>query len=167
MGNVIRAEVSENNPYWIEKHRYYELKHFCLQYPIWKKVYASLDGLSGHSTNFTTMVVSSTLGDPTARIGIAKTYYSDRIKMIERTVMQTDSSLGIYILQGVTEGWSYDIIKARLEIPCCKDTYYELYRRFFWLLNKERGWKRAIKTTPIMKGEWYLWRILSLTMLKK
>lgn len=139
MGNIIRAEVSENNPYWIEKHRYYELKHFCLQYPIWKKVYASLDGLSGHSTNFTTMVVSSTLGDPTARIGIAKTYYSDRIKMIERTVMQTDSSLGIYILQGVTEGWSYDIIKARLEIPCCKDTYYELYRRFFWLLNKERG----------------------------
>ncbi len=139
MGNVIRAEVSENNPYWIEKHRYYELKHFCLQYPIWKKVYASLDGLSGHSTNFATMVVSSTLGDPTARIGIAKTYYSDRIKMIERTAMQTDSSLGIYILQGVTEGWSYDIIKARLEIPCCKDTYYELYRRFFWLLNKERG----------------------------
>lgn len=139
MGNVIRAEVSENNPYWIEKHRYYELKHFCLQYPIWKKVYASLDGLSGHSTNFTTMVVSSTLGDPTARIGIAKTYYSDRIKMIERTVMQTDSSLGIYILQGVTEGWSYDIIKARLEIPCCKDSYYNLYRRFFWLLNKERG----------------------------
>ena len=139
MGNVIRAEVSENNPYWIEKHRYYELKHFCLQYPIWKKVYASLDGLSGHSTNFTPMVVSSTLGDPTARIGIAKTYYSDRIKMIERTVMQTDSSLGIYILQGVTEGWSYDIIKARLEIPCCKDSYYNLYRRFFWLLNKERG----------------------------
>lgn len=33
MGNIIRAEVSENNPYWIEKHRYYELKHFCLQYP--------------------------------------------------------------------------------------------------------------------------------------
>lgn len=28
MGNIIRAEVSENNPYWIEKHRYYELKHF-------------------------------------------------------------------------------------------------------------------------------------------
>lgn len=139
MGTTLRAELSEKNPYWIEKHRYYELKHFCLQYPIWKKVYASLDGLSGHSTSFTTMVVSSTLGDPTAKIGIAKTYYSDRIKMIERTAMQTDPSLSIYILQGVTEGWSYDILKARLEIPCCKDTYYELYRRFFWLLNKERG----------------------------
>lgn len=37
MGTTLRAELSEKNPYWIEKHRYYELKHFCLQYPIWKK----------------------------------------------------------------------------------------------------------------------------------
>ena len=29
MGNIIRAEVSENNPYWIEKHRYYELNIFA------------------------------------------------------------------------------------------------------------------------------------------
>lgn len=42
MGNIIRAEVSENNPYWIEKHRYYELKHFCLQYPTWKRNYVML-----------------------------------------------------------------------------------------------------------------------------
>lgn len=48
MGNIIRAEVSENNPYWIEKHRYYELKHFCLQYPTWKRNYVSLEGLSSH-----------------------------------------------------------------------------------------------------------------------
>ena len=63
MGTTLRAELSEKNPYWIEKHRYYELKHFCLQYPIWKKIYRSLDGFSGHSTSFTTMVVSSTSGD--------------------------------------------------------------------------------------------------------
>ena len=43
-----------------------------------------------------------------------------------------------YILKGVTEGWSYDILKARSNIPCCKDVYYNLYRRFFWLLNKAR-----------------------------
>ncbi len=139
MATTIRAELSEKNPYWIEKHRYYELKHFCLQYPIWKKIYQSLDGLSGHSTDFTTMVVNSTLGDPTAKIGMVKAYYSERMKMLEQTASRTDETLGIYILNGVTEGWSYDILKARLGIPCCKDTYYELYRRFFWLLSKERG----------------------------
>lgn len=26
MGTVIRAEISANNRYWVEKHRYYELK---------------------------------------------------------------------------------------------------------------------------------------------
>ena len=35
-------------------------------------------------------------------------------------------------------GISYDHLKARTGIPCCKDVYYDLYRRFFWLLSKER-----------------------------
>lgn len=48
MGTVIRSELSRKNPYWIEKHRYYELKHFCLQYPIWKQSYSSLGGLSSN-----------------------------------------------------------------------------------------------------------------------
>ena len=51
MGTTIRPELSEKNPYWIEKHRYYELKHFCLQYPIWRKAYSVLDGYS--TTNCT------------------------------------------------------------------------------------------------------------------
>lgn len=34
MSTLIRPEVSEKNKYWIDKHRHYELKHFCLQYPL-------------------------------------------------------------------------------------------------------------------------------------
>lgn len=138
MATTIRAELSEKNPYWIEKHRYYELKHFCLQYPVWRKAYNALDGLSKRPSDLAMFVATSTLGDPTAKCGMAKAFYSHRTDMLERIAEQTDNVLGSYILKGVTEGWSYDILKARLEIPCCKDTYYELYRRFFWLLNKER-----------------------------
>ena len=47
MSTTIRPEVSEKNKYWIERHRYYELKHFCLQYYIWKRAYSALDGLNG------------------------------------------------------------------------------------------------------------------------
>ena len=46
MSVKVRSELSKKNKYWIERHRYYELKHFCLQYPIWKKAYAALDGFS-------------------------------------------------------------------------------------------------------------------------
>mgnify|MGYP000274778860 CR=1 FL=1 len=138
MGTTIRPELSEKNPYWIEKHRYYELKHFCLQYPIWRKAYSLLDGYANPPKDLASFVVTSTLGDPTAKCAMAKTYYSERTDMVERVAEQTDRELAEYILKAVTEGWSYDILKARLEIPCCKDVYYELYRRFFWLLNKER-----------------------------
>lgn len=51
MATEIRPELSEKNPYWIGKHRYYELKHFCLQYPIWKKAYNALLGLRLSSTS--------------------------------------------------------------------------------------------------------------------
>ena len=137
MGTVIRAELSEKNKYWIEKHRYYELKHFCLQYPIWKKIYDSIDGLDKRQIN----MVNSATGckeDLTAKRAIEKAYYSDRINMIERAAADAEPELAKYIIKGVTEGVSYDHLKARLEIPCSKDMYYDCYRRFFWLLNKAR-----------------------------
>lgn len=55
MATTIRPELSEKNPYWIEKHRYYELKHFCLQYPIWRKAYSSLSGISGKPSDWATI----------------------------------------------------------------------------------------------------------------
>ena len=136
MGTTLRAELSEKNPYWIEKHRYYELKHFCLQYPIWKKMYSALNGFQSKSA--ITIATVKTLSNPTAKIGTVKAFYSERIDMIVRTAKMTDTELADYLIVGVTEGCSYDILKARLDIPCCKDVYYELYRKFFWLLDKER-----------------------------
>lgn len=32
----ILPEVSKKSEFWIPQHRYYELKHFCLQYRFWK-----------------------------------------------------------------------------------------------------------------------------------
>ena len=43
MATVLRPELSSKNKYYIDKHRYYELKHFCLQYPEWKKSYSAFD----------------------------------------------------------------------------------------------------------------------------
>ena len=139
MGTTIRPELSEKNPYWIEKHRYYELKHFCLQYPIWKKAYLALNGLSKRPTDLVLFSSQQHLGDPTAKCAEARIFYSDRMELVKLVAEETDAVLGSYILQAVTNGISYDCLKARLDIPCCKDVYYDLYRRFFWLLNKKRG----------------------------
>ena len=139
MGTVIRPEIAQKNKYWIEKHRYYELKHFCLQYPIWKKAYAALDGLSQRTYDLAAFIKSDIASDPTAKCVEAKSFYFERMGLLEKVAEETSPDLGCYILKAVTEGISYDHLKARFNIPCQKDSYYELYRRFFWLLNKVRG----------------------------
>ncbi len=139
MGTKIRPELSTKNQYWIEKHRYYELKHFCLQYPIWKKAYLALDGLAKKPSKLVAFSKGAETSSPTERCVEARLFYATKMEMIEQTAMATDPDLARYILKGVTEGISYDHLKARLDIPCCKDAYYELYRRFFWLLNRKRG----------------------------
>ncbi|MCC8085047.1 MAG: hypothetical protein LIP15_12560 [Clostridium sp.] len=137
MATTIRPELSERNQYWIERHRYYELKHFCLQYPIWRKAYLALDGLSRRPTDLA-LFRSNEHGDPTVRCAEAREAYQERMELVEQAAIATDADLSNYILRAVTEGISYDGLKMRFNIPCSKDAYYELYRRFFWLLNQKR-----------------------------
>lgn len=138
MTTLIRPELSLTNKYWIDKHRHYELKHFCLQYPSWKKEYDILGIPSIGSSIMNKLPSGSTHGDPTARYAMRKAYYSERIKLIEETAMAADAYLYNYILKAVTEGLSYTYLKTRLKIPCGKDMYYDRYRRFFWLLSESR-----------------------------
>ncbi len=139
MATKIRPELSIKNKYHIDKHRHYELKHFCLQYPNWKRTYTELDQSSMALSTFDRMPSNNTPGDPTARRATAKAQLIERIEMVEKVAKETDDYLCNYILKAVTEGLSYTHLKSRLDMPCGKDMYYDRYRRFFWLLSKVRG----------------------------
>lgn len=141
MGTAIRAELSPKNKYWISKHRYYELKHFCMQYPDWKRAYSELCDTNLPLSMIETTPTDNLPGDPTAKRALMKTFCSERIKLIEKTALKADPCLHDYIVKGVTEGKSYTYLKTVLDIPCGRDMYYDRYRRFFWLLNdtRERG----------------------------
>lgn len=138
MSTVTRPELSEKNKFWIEKHRYYELKHFCLQYPIWKKARAALTGLASRPQDLE-RYFSGKHSDPTAKCAEARLFYTERMELVENAARATDETLAVYILIGVTDGLSYDHLRVTYDIPCCKEVYYRLYRKFFWLLNKMRG----------------------------
>ena len=138
MATVIRPEISEKNKYYISKHRHYELKHFCLQYPTWKREYAALDDPSITSSAAEKMPSSNIPGAPTEKYAIKKTYYSERIALIEKIAKEADEFLHKYILKAVTEELSFTYLKTKLNIPCGRDMYYDRYRRFFWLLSAAR-----------------------------
>lgn len=136
MATAIRPEISEKNKYWIDRHRYYELKHFCLQYPYWKEVY-SMD-VSPRGSSFEMIPSTNIPSDPTAKHASLKVQCAERIDMIEEAAKRADEELHKYILKAITEGLSYTYMKTRMDIPCGKDMYYDRYRRFFWILDQIR-----------------------------
>ncbi len=138
MGTVIRSEVSVKNRYWLPKHRYYELKHFCFQYPEWKQNYKSLDGLPTKSSITSEHVDGGAVPDPTALYAEARIYYRDRMDMVEKAARDAAGDLSPLLLRAVTEKISYEHLAAREIVPCCKEVWYAAYRRFFWLLDKAR-----------------------------
>ncbi len=94
MATEIRPELSEKNPYWIGRHRYYELKHFCLQYPIWKKAYNALLGLSSRPNDLDIFVKNGQVrSDPTARCAESRLSFAKRMELVEQAAIGTDGDL--------------------------------------------------------------------------
>lgn len=140
MATKIRAELSNKNKYWISRHRYYELKHFCLQYPQWKKEYEEMDDLPISTTSLIKVDSDNkTPSDLVSKYAIEKACCYTKIEMIENAAKKADEFLYPYIIKAVTEELSFTYLKARLEIPCSKDMYYDRYRKFFWYLNRARS----------------------------
>lgn len=134
----IKPELSKRNKYWIPKHRYYELKHFCLQYPEWKKKYllekfkmeVGCDIVSGKKQKFQ--------GRPVEKAGITLGELSEKLSKIDRVVRETDSELWPWLLRAVTDGMSFTRLKTQYDLPCERDMFYDRYRKFFWLLDKSQ-----------------------------
>ena len=122
--------------YWLPKNRFYELKHFCLQYPEWKsflnKVKANVgkDIIHSEGQNYP--------GRPTEMLGIALGDISVKVSMMEEAAKETDSELWSYILRAVGYGDSYGRLKDIYHIPCSRERFNNLYRKFFWLLDKSQ-----------------------------
>lgn len=134
MGTVIRAEISKRGKWWISKHRYYELKHFCLQYNEFKEELAGLIRLPGSFND-----ISSTRsfdGDLTGNTAVKRAYYTNRMNMIEQAAIDADPDIYRYILKAVTEGYTYEYLRGVMGMPCSRSVYYDRYRKFFWCLSR-------------------------------
>lgn len=139
MSTDIRPEITEKSPWWIPRQRYYELKHFCLQYPEMKLQLRMIDGMQGQAPlSVIPKTNTNELPDPVGNEAAKRASLSRRIEIIERAAREAGADLSNYILKGVTEGMPYSIIRLRVSIPCNRNEYYDRYRRFFWVLDRLR-----------------------------
>jgi hypothetical protein len=141
MSTTTRPELSETNRWWISKHRYYELRHFCLQYPEWKQQTAEIDGLASRDM-MRDHVNEGRVSDPTSVFAQARAFLNDRIELVEKAAYEAcgHQFWHTILVAAVTEGASYDVLEARTGMmPVSRGEWYEMYRKFFWVLDKMRA----------------------------
>ena len=132
----LKSELSTKNKYWIPKHRYYELKHYCLQYPHWRDLYRRLEFKMEVDESG---IRSSEPGKPTEKYALIRASCKNAMELVERTCKEASPELYGYLLKAVTEGTSFVKLATVNDIPCGKDMYYDCYRRFFYILSQRRG----------------------------
>ena len=114
--------------YWLSKNRYYELKHFCLQYKEWQELYLR--------------VLSQTLNekdDPTGEYAALAADLEWAMHLVKDTALGTDRVLGPYIFDHVVNGSNYVKLYTVNRMPCGKDLFYKFVQKFFYILSIQKG----------------------------
>jgi len=125
MSTVVRPELSKSNALYISKHRYYELKHFCLQYPEWQKKCRYL--------NSSSVIKPGEVGRDDSDI------YRDQMRLVDECINEAaEEWLRPYLRYYVIYGETYPELKTRRNIPCGKDIFYNAFRRFLYILSERR-----------------------------
>ncbi len=135
MGTNVRNEVSVRNPYHISKHRMLELKHFCLQYEDWKQEYVKLVVLQGYGYG---KIPEEGFSDKVGKVAIRAALLDKKMTIVKKCCKEAGGYIWEWLFMGVTCGVSFGSLQAR-GMNCGKDVYYLAYRKFFWMLDKERG----------------------------
>lgn len=136
MSTDIRPEVSKKKDYWIPKHRYYELKHFVMQYPEWMEYLANTNGLVKGTRTDEDKVQLGAVSDPTWLAVVKRENYHKFINIVDHVAECTDRYYGRFILNHIIKGVGYNEIKDSIALS--RSEYYSDYRKFFWLLDRYR-----------------------------
>lgn len=101
---------------------------------------SELDSMDGYSANGfgETRNCKYAHSDSVPYICSQRESISKKITMIERSAKETDELIGDYILSGVTDGKTFYDINSMKQIPCNRNEYYRLYRKFFRILSEYR-----------------------------
>lgn len=135
MSTDIRPEVSKKNNYYIERERYYELLHKCRQYDRWKENYKELS--KGKIPCIAKKPdKGKAYSNPTENTVILMTEYEEKIKAVNECAALADTYMAPYIILAVTKKISYEYMSSCMGLAASKSTFYDRYRKFFWLLDQ-------------------------------
>lgn len=124
--------------YYIPKHEFIEVRHFCYRYQDMLEEQRILIMSGVKAITYDGMPHGSNVHDPTEEAGIRLADIGRNIRVIENTAEEIGGSLYKWLLKGVTvEGMTYYRLKMQHNIPCSEMTYRRMRQRFYHRLSKK------------------------------
>ena len=125
-----------NKKYGISKHAFATAYSYCLQYPEWKEELRNLTS-TVKSPRITGMPGAHGEGDATMDLAGRRIELQQKIEKVEAAAMKAaggNEPLSRFLLEYVTtEGATFNWVKQK-GIPCERTYFYELRRRFYWIM---------------------------------
>ena len=120
--------------------RYYELLHFCRQYPDWKMEADSLLGI--RAVKMDGQPHGSAVGDPVASVAERRDRLLSKIQLVDDCARAVgDGRWYAAIIQNVCMGKSYDYIDRSILPTSMRAEFFRCRRDFFAILDERKGKK--------------------------
>lgn len=126
---------SKKSKYYLPKESFLTAVHYCKQYPLWvaeiETLARTVKGISYDKPR----VQASNDYDPTEEAAIRLSDVSKKKDLLDKIAVEIGGNLAEWIVYGVC----YDVPYYKLQmkgIPCGKDLYYLLRRRFYYEVSK-------------------------------
>lgn len=130
-------DLKLSREYSISRHRYRELKEFCLQYEEKKSELQQIYTSSAVAPEVAVMGGQS--GNSTESKALRALKLKAEIELIEKCIegaVGADIGLADALKKNITLGAGFDSLGR---VPCSAKTFYSKRRKFFFLLNIEKN----------------------------
>lgn len=138
-----QRDLKLNDGYEISPARYRELLYFCRQYPEWKtELAANTDAVRALPLTKMPGAPIRKPSDQTGELAARRADLARKCELVEQAAIEADGAIYQYIIRNVTQDGVGYYFLSRLKddpIPCGKGYFYRARRRFFYLLNQNRG----------------------------
>lgn len=126
---------SANTKYYIPREDYLTAIHYSLRYPLWVEEAKALADTSGAIRYDKDKVQTSGDYDSTYEAAVRLKEVNEKIELVNETIEKVADGLSYWLRLGVCFGLTFDQLKGK-QLPCERDKYYLIRRRYYYELCK-------------------------------
>ena len=124
--------------YALTKEEYLSAKYYALRYNKWLAEYNMLKDSVGAVVSDGMPHAINNISNPTERLATRRAELKHKMEIVERAARESDPEIAKYILiVATTPDMTFDMLKAKYDVPCERDMFYDRRRKFFYILAQK------------------------------